>query len=177
VAPAQLDNAAAAVAALRALPIELPDARSVEGVRSAHVPGRLQVVSRSPEVLVDVAHNPQAAAQLAGWLHAHPMRTRAVFGALRDKDVAAVWRCWILARGLAPGRDPRRRVARRRCAALAARIGAAVAPERLHLHHDAGAALRAAVAASEADERVLVFGSFHTVADALRGAGAMPGKV
>jgi dihydrofolate synthase/folylpolyglutamate synthase len=178
VAPAQLDNAAAAIAALRALPIELPDAALVEGVRSAHVPGRLQVVSHSPEVLVDVAHNPQAAAQLAEWLRAHPMRTRAVFGALRDKDVAAVAALldpllvdWHLA-GI---HDAGARSVD--AAALAAQLEAWVAPERLHLHHDAAAALRAAVAASAGDERVLVFGSFHTVADALRGAGAVPGKV
>ena len=31
--------------------------------------------------------------------------------------------------------------------------------------------------AAGADERVLVFGSFHVVADALRGAGALPGQV
>ena len=178
VAPAQLDNAAAAIAALRALPIRLPDRALVEGVRSAHVPGRLQVVAQSPEVLVDVAHNPQAAAQLAAWLRAHPKRTRAVFGALRDKDVAAVvalldplveeWHLAGIHDAGARGGD---------AAGLAARLAQWVAPERRHEHHDAAAALRAALAASAADERVLVFGSFHIVADALRGAGAVPGQV
>ena len=177
-APAQLDNAAAAIAALRALPIELPIRALVEGVRSAHVPGRLQVVAQSPEVLVDVAHNPQAAAQLAAWLRAHPKRTRAVFGALRDKDVAAVvalldplveeWHLAGIHDAGARGGDAAR---------LAARLAEWVAPERRHEHHDAAAALRAALAASSADERVLVFGSFHIVADALRGAGAVPGQV
>jgi dihydrofolate synthase/folylpolyglutamate synthase len=178
VAPVQLDNAAAAIAALRALPIEVPDAALVEGVRAAHVPGRLQVVADSPEVVVDVAHNPQAAAQLAGWLRAHPRRTRAVFGALRDKDVAAVvegldpllleWHLAGIHDAGARGGD---------AAALALRLAPQVAPERRHEHHDAAAALRAALAASAADERVLVFGSFHVVADALRGAGALSEKV
>jgi dihydrofolate synthase/folylpolyglutamate synthase len=178
VAPVQLDNAAAAIAALRALPLELPDAALVEGVRSAQVPGRLQVVASSPEVVVDVAHNPQAAAQLAGWLRAHPKRTRAVFGALRDKDVAAVvatldpllleWHLAGIHDAGARGGD---------AAGLAQRMAAQVESGRLREHHDAAAALRAALAASSADERVLVFGSFHIVADALRDAGALSGKV
>jgi dihydrofolate synthase/folylpolyglutamate synthase len=178
VAPAQLDNAAAAIATLRALPIEIPDAALVEGVGSAHVPGRLQVIAQGPEVLVDVAHNPQAAAQLAGWLRAHPKRTRAVFGALRDKDVGAVvalldpllleWHLAGIHDAGARGGD---------AAGLAARLAEWVEPARLHEHHDAAQALRAALAASAADERVLVFGSFHIVADALRGAEGLPGRV
>jgi len=177
-APAQLDNAAAAIAALRALPIELPEAAIVEGVRSAHVPGRLQVISESPEVLVDVAPNPHAAAQVAGWLPAPPKRPPAVFGALRDKDVDAVVAAidpllmeWHLAgihdagvRGGGPE-------------LLAARMLGRVDAGRLHQHRDAAIALKAALAASEADERVLVFGSFHIVADALRGAGDRPARV
>ena len=178
VAPAQLDNAAAAIAALRALPIDLPDAAIVEGVRGAHVPGRLQVVSESPEVVVDVAHNPQAAAQLAAWLRAHPKPTRAVFGALKDKDVDALvaeldplfveWHLAGIHDAGPRGGGPE---------LLAARLAPRVAVGRRHEHHDAAKALAAALAASAADERVLVFGSFHTVADALRGAGGMPARV
>jgi dihydrofolate synthase/folylpolyglutamate synthase len=177
VAPAQLDNAAAAIAALRALPVDIPDQALVEGVRSAHVPGRLQVVAQSPEVLVDVAHNPQAAAQLAEWLRAHPRRTRAVFGALRDKDVDAVVALidpLVLEWHLAGIHDAGKRGGGPEL--LAARMPG-VEPARRHEHHDAGKALKAAVAASAADERVLVFGSFHTVADALRGAGGLSARV
>jgi dihydrofolate synthase/folylpolyglutamate synthase len=177
-APAQLDNAAAAIAALRALPLELPEQALVEGVRAARVPGRLQVVAQAPEVLLDVAHNPQAALQLAAWLRAHPKRTRAVFGALRDKDVLPVFEAidplvqeWHLA-GI---HDAGKRGGD--AGELAQRLQDRLPPERRHCHHDAGVAMRAAVAASGPDERVLVFGSFHTVADALRAAAAQPGKV
>jgi dihydrofolate synthase/folylpolyglutamate synthase len=178
VAPVQLDNAAAAIAALRALPIELPEAAIVEGVRSAHVPGRLQVVSELPQIVVDVAHNPQAAAQLAQWLRSHPKRTRAVFGALKDKDVDALvaeldplfveWHLAGIHDAGARGGGPE---------LLAARLAPRVGRERRHEHHDAAMALEAAVKASAPDERVLVFGSFHTVADALRGAGAASQRV
>jgi dihydrofolate synthase/folylpolyglutamate synthase len=177
-APAQLDNAAAAIAALRALPLEIPDEALVAGVRDAHVPGRLQVIADSPEVLVDVAHNAQAAAQLAAWLRAHPKRTRAVFGALRDKDVAAVVELLdplVLEWHLAGIHDAGKRGGS--AGELAARLAEWVETGRRHEHHDAAAALRAAVAVSAADERVLVFGSFHIVADALRDAGGLPGKV
>ncbi len=177
-APAQLDNAAAAIAALRALPIALTERAIVEGVRGARVPGRLQVLAHDPEVVVDVAHNPQAAAQLAAWLRAHPKRTRAVFGALRDKDAVALFEAidplvleWHLAGILDAGKRGGD------ATALADRLGARLAPERAHRHLDAAAAMRAAVVASAADERVLVFGSFHTVADALRAAAGQAGKV
>jgi dihydrofolate synthase/folylpolyglutamate synthase len=60
---------------------------------------------------------------------------------------------------------------------LAARLGPLVAASRMHRHHDAAEAMRAAIAASGGDERVLVFGSFHTVGDALRGAAGTAGQV
>jgi dihydrofolate synthase/folylpolyglutamate synthase len=177
-APAQLDNAAAAIAALRALPLELPEAALVAGVRDARVPGRLQRIGDSPEVVVDVAHNPQAAAQLAHWLRAHPKPTRAVYGALRDKDVEAVFEAldpllleWRFA-GIhdAGGRGGGPEL-------LAERLGPRLDPARMHQHRDASLAMQAAIAACAPGERVLVFGSFHTVAEALRGAAALPGKV
>ena len=89
-APAQLDNAAAAIAALRALPIAIDDAAIRDGVASAHAPGRLQVLQREPEIVVDVGHNPQAARELARWLEARPKSTHAVFSALADKDIAPI---------------------------------------------------------------------------------------
>jgi len=92
-APVQVDNAAAAIAALRALPVAIPDAAIAAGVRAARVSARLQAIDRSGvQVVVDVAHNPQAARELARWLAAHPARgrTSAVFSALGDKDLAGI---------------------------------------------------------------------------------------
>ncbi|MEO8161585.1 MAG: bifunctional tetrahydrofolate synthase/dihydrofolate synthase [Arenimonas sp.] len=177
-APAQLDNAAAAIAALRALRLELPDRAFAEGVRAAKVSGRLQLIAQAPEVMLDVAHNGQAARQLADWLRAHPKPTRVVFGALRDKDIGEVVSAidplvleWHLAgihdAGLRGGGAE----------LLAARLRPLVPDWRMHRHHGAAEAMRAAIAASGADERVLVFGSFHTVGDALRGAAGAAGQV
>src|SRR5690606_17608785 len=92
-APVQRANAATAIAALRALDIELPDPALARGVESAMLPGRLQRfdIVGTP-IIVDVGHNPQAARELAAWLQAEPAdgRTLAVFAALADKDVTAI---------------------------------------------------------------------------------------
>src|SRR5690606_7587424 len=92
-APVQLRNAATAIAALRALDPEVPVAAWAEGIAATRLPGRLQRFERGGvEVLVDVGHNPQAAAALAAWLEATPAagKTFAVYAALGDKDAPGV---------------------------------------------------------------------------------------
>jgi dihydrofolate synthase/folylpolyglutamate synthase len=169
-APAQLRNAATAIAALRALGKPLPKAAIAQGVAAAQLPGRLQRFERDGvDIVVDVGHNPQAARELAAWLRASPAagRTFAVFAALGDKDVAGVVAAlgdrierWYLA-GLAET-GPRGLAVD----AFAQRLSgtAAGTGER---HADVAAALQAALAQARAGDRVLVFGSFHTVAAAL----------
>ncbi|MGH8028829.1 MAG: bifunctional folylpolyglutamate synthase/dihydrofolate synthase, partial [Arenimonas sp.] len=168
-APAQLENAAAAIAALRALPLEIGDDAIRAGIASAHVPGRLQVVGRDPELVLDVGHNPQAARQLAQWLLATPKTTHAVFSALADKDINAIGRIladaigtWHVAGVTDAG--PRGLDG----ATVAARLGEAIPAGRIVTHATVAEALAAARGLAKRAERVLVFGSFHTVADALR---------
>jgi dihydrofolate synthase/folylpolyglutamate synthase len=169
-APAQLRNAATAIAALRALGKPLPKAAIAQGVAAAQLPGRLQRFERDGvDIVVDVGHNPQAARELAAWLRASPAagRTFAVFAALGDKDVAGVVAAlgdsierWYLA-GLAET-GPRGLAVD----AFAQRLSgtAAGTGER---HADVADALQAALAQARAGGRVLVFGSFQTVAAAL----------
>ncbi len=170
-APVQRANAAAAIAALRALDLDIPDAALREGVAVAALPGRLQRLQRGGvEIVLDVGHNPQAARELAVWAAAQPSRGRtlAVFSALADKDVAG------LAAPLAPSvahwflaglRDRSERGLDVRT--LAQRLGDGLGPARSSLHEDVPAALAAALAAASAGDRVLVFGSFFTVGAAL----------
>lgn len=163
-APVQVDNAAAALAALRASGLAIPDEAYARGVAEARVPGRLQRVAESPEVVLDVAHNPQGARQLAAWLVAHPKRTVAVFAALADKDIeglVAPLLPHIAAWHLGPITDAGPRGLG--IDALEARVRAAGATAVI-AHAGLGAALAAARAAAGSDGRVLVFGSFHTVA-------------
>jgi dihydrofolate synthase/folylpolyglutamate synthase len=169
-APVQRANAATAIAALRALDAVVPESAYAAGVAAATLPGRLQRFERAGvEVVVDVGHNPQAARELNLWLQAQAGEgeTRAVFAALSDKDVVGVVaafeeaiRHWYLA-GLEDA-GPRGQNAE----ALAVRLSgtAAAAGER---HVDVQQALQAAIAASQPGDRVLVFGSFHTAAEAL----------
>lgn len=163
-APVQVDNAAAAVAALRASPLAIPDAAFARGVAEARVPGRLQRIGASPEVVADVAHNPQGARQLDAWLAADPKPTVAVFSALGDKDIEGVVAALapaIAAWHLGPITDAGSRGLP--VEALDARVRAGGATV-VQAHARLDAALAAARAAAGEGGRVLVFGSFHTVA-------------
>jgi len=167
-APAQQANAATAIAALRALPRALPEHAFAEGVAAAILPGRLQRFERGGvEIVVDVAHNPQAARGLAAWLQAQPQAdTAAVFAALADKDVAAIVEPlagaiarWHVAglEDIARGQD---------VATFAARLSATAAGSASRDARVADALARAVREATPGG-RVLVFGSFHTAAAAL----------
>ena len=169
-APSQRANAATAIAALRALPGDaLPDAAFSQGVANAMLPGRLQQLRhKGVDVVLDVGHNPQAARELASWLQGNPIAgtTRAVFAALADKDVQGVAGAladvplqWFLA-GLTVG------VRSQAAEQLAARLQDGIG-DVATLHAGVADALHAALDTSAPGDRVLVFGSFHTVADAL----------
>ncbi|HRQ66460.1 MAG TPA: bifunctional tetrahydrofolate synthase/dihydrofolate synthase [Xanthomonadaceae bacterium] len=69
-APAQIGNAAASLAVLEALGERdlIADGSAARGLMATRIAGRLQVLAHAPEVIVDVAHNPHAATQLAEWL-------------------------------------------------------------------------------------------------------------
>ncbi len=169
--PHQRDNAATAVAAARAAAAAagrfLASGAVAKGVSTARLPGRLQRLPGPVERILDVAHNPDAAAALARALAAEPARGRTVcvLGMLEDKDVAG------FARALAPVVDawhaaglgvPRGLDG----PALARRLaGAGAAP--VHAHADVAAALAAAAAEAVPGDRILVTGSFHTVGIAL----------
>ena len=93
----QLDNAACALAALElveARGLEVGEEAVREGLRAVRWPGRLELVSRRPDVWLDGAHNPQAADALAAHLQTvftlRPPATKGrmilVVGMMRDKD-------------------------------------------------------------------------------------------
>ena len=172
-APVQLRNAACAVAALRSLGPHIEKAAYAQGIGNAQVAGRLQRFQRDGvEIVVDVAHNPQAARALAAWLHTQTTRrTLAVYAALADKDASGVVAAladavdgWHIA-GLieaGPRGEPVEAFARR----LLDTAAANAAP-----HRGVEAALAVAIAEAAPDGRVLVLGSFHTAAAALHQLG------
>jgi dihydrofolate synthase/folylpolyglutamate synthase len=174
-APAQVRNAATAIAALRASDLAIANEAWARGVAEASVPGRLQSLQRDGvDIVVDVAHNPQAAGELAAWLAMNPPSGRvfAVFAALADKDVAGIVarlaayvdRWWIA--GLEDA-GPRGQDVD----ALAASLAGTAAADASRAS-DVAAALAAARAQARPGDRVLVFGSFHTAAAALQALDA-----
>jgi dihydrofolate synthase/folylpolyglutamate synthase len=173
-APCQLANASAAISALHALRGQLgwnPDAIG-QGVANARIGARLQRFSGTPELIIDVAHNPQAARSLREWLRSQPApgRTLAVFGALGDKDVRGVVDAlaeeidaWFIA-GL--DRDsPRGLAAEALLDLFAAASSRAAAVCTAHV--DVAAALAAAFVDARTGDRVLAFGSFFVAAAAI----------
>ena len=176
-APVQHVNAAAAVAALYTLRNRLgfDPAALAAGVRTAHVAARLQRFAKNgvAELVIDVAHNPQAAQVLAQWLAANPPRGRnlAVFGALSDKDVAGIiaplsaqiaqWFVGGLEAETARGFS---------AADLIARVRGVVADTPIEAHANIAAALDAAGQRAHADDRILAFGSFFVAAAGVRWA-------
>jgi dihydrofolate synthase / folylpolyglutamate synthase len=167
----QLANAAAALTALDALRTRLPvDMGAVrDALVNIELPGRFQVLPGRPVTVLDVAHNVQAARALADTVAAmgfHP-QTLAVFGIMADKDIDAVIAAlkprvdrWLVAT-LPPPRGATAMLLRRRLEQ------AGVAPDAIRTFDDAGAAYRAAREIAAEADRIIVFGSFLTVAAAL----------
>ena len=149
-------------AALRASGLAVDDAILRAGIRDAMLPGRFQIISDAPRVILDVAHNPHAAAYLAGRLKtlAKTGRVLAVIGMLHDKDIAGT-----LA-NLAPEVDAWY------CAPLEGPRGATAEQLVEHLrcgtvYSSVAQAWRAAMADAKVEDTVLVCGSFHTVAQVM----------
>ncbi|HET9207446.1 MAG TPA: Mur ligase family protein, partial [Burkholderiaceae bacterium] len=90
----QLLNAATALAALESLHERLPlPAQAVRtGLALVELPGRFEIVPGQPVLVLDVAHNPQAAGALAVSLDQMGFysRTFGVFGVMADKDIEQV---------------------------------------------------------------------------------------
>ena len=90
----QLLNASAALAALESLrgQLAVPQQAVRQGLLQASLPGRFQILPGQPTIIMDVAHNPHAAAVLEknlGNMGFHPY-TYAVFSMLSDKDIDSV---------------------------------------------------------------------------------------
>jgi dihydrofolate synthase/folylpolyglutamate synthase len=166
----QAENAVTAVAAaevLEGLGFHVGEAAIRWGLSQARWPGRLQIVSDRPRIILDGAHNPAGAQALAAFLEEHRSalnRLIMVFGVLRDKD----WQAMLAPLGpLADqtilthppadrGADPRDLLmADRYCS-------------KVEIAADPGEGLALARTAAGPEDTILVTGSLYTVAAALR---------
>jgi dihydrofolate synthase / folylpolyglutamate synthase len=169
----QYANAATALAALEEIDVRLPisSAAVAQGLERVRLVARFQVIaparSGAPTWILDVAHNPAAARVLARNLRDLPSagRTLAVCGILTDKDAAGVaaelrdcvdvW--WCVSTEGERGRSG---------AALAETVRLKVAAP-VQAADSTAAGCAAALAHANPSDRILVFGSFHTVGPAL----------
>ena len=167
----QLLNASGALAALEALAPQLPVSQQAvrQGLLTVHLPARFQVLPGKPAIVVDVAHNPHAAAVLAQNLDMmgfYP-RTHAVFGMLNDKDIGGVVARvgdridhWYAApttgaRGASAG-------------TIARHVRDVMPAAAVTEHASVADALASAREHAKADDRILAFGSFVSVAEVMR---------
>jgi dihydrofolate synthase/folylpolyglutamate synthase len=167
----QLINTSAALAALEALRDRLPvSAQDVRlGLANVELPGRFQVLPGRPSIIYDVGHNPHAAAVLAQNLGSMGFfrYTYAVFGAMRDKDIAGVVKHlkgdvdhWCLT-----DLPLARAASAKELEAVLREAGIEDGPDSSVKRFASPAeAFQDALSRATEDDRIAVFGSFYTVA-------------
>ena len=166
----QYDNAATVIAALQSCErLRVPEAAVHKGLEEARIPARFQRIPGAVETVFDVGHNPDAARILADNLRAFPVpgRSFAVLGMFKDKAVEEVARTlagcfdhWYLG-----GLDgPRGQSA----TALATRVRNAQLDAKITESVSVQDAYDAARSAAQPGDRLVVFGSFQTVAAILK---------
>lgn len=170
----QLLNASAALAALEALKDRLPiGAQEVRsGLAMVELPGRFQVIPGKPVIVLDVAHNPHAAAVLADNLDnmGYFPYTYAVFGAMHDKDISGVIEKvkshidqWCVTDLPTPRAATASQIEEKLIAAGVVSDDNAK-EQSIETFSDAGDALKNALSRATENDRIVVFGSFVTVA-------------
>ncbi|WP_035387379.1 bifunctional tetrahydrofolate synthase/dihydrofolate synthase [Ferrimonas senticii] len=155
-----LDNAAAVLTLVAKLPLAVTNDAIIDALKQVQVEGRLEFLSQ--QLVLDVAHNPQAGRYLADWLKQQPYRrVIAVCSMLGDKDMV---------NSVAPLLPL---VDHWHTASLhVPRAASAAAMQQLlpqaQLHDSVADALACALSEVADGELVILFGSFYTVAQAKR---------
>ncbi|WP_018949654.1 folylpolyglutamate synthase/dihydrofolate synthase family protein [Thioalkalivibrio sp. ALMg11] len=165
---AALLNTATALAVVESLGLARGlDEGVVSRALAVSAPGRLQVVHGEPEWLLDVAHNVHAVGELARWLEAHPVpgAVVALVAVMADKERAAMWSrldglvdAWVPVPLDLPRALP--------AAALADELEAS-GQRPVSRVDDVALAIAEATRCAGPCGRVVVFGSFYTVAAVL----------
>ncbi|MFQ5470488.1 MAG: bifunctional tetrahydrofolate synthase/dihydrofolate synthase [Gammaproteobacteria bacterium] len=167
----QLTNAATVLMVITLISdgFDISDRHVVDGLKSVSLSGRFQRVGTSPEVIVDVAHNPKSVQLLANTLAEIPCKgvTIAVFAVMADKDIEGILETlinkidsWYIA-----DLDTER-------AASAADVRKKL--DNLQVANPVVAfksvrdAYQQALSDAEPNDRIIAFGSFFTVAEVLQ---------
>ena len=139
------------------------------GLSSVRMRGRCEVIPGSPLIVLDVAHNMAAFRVLNDELKSQRIsgRTFAVCGMLKDKparEMAELLDGVIDEWHVGTIRDPRGHTSRELADEISSSIGKLVST-----HDSVLSAFRAVQRAAGTPDRIVVFGSFHTVGDIIRG--------
>lgn len=167
----QLLNASAVLAALAALKDALPVSQGAvrEGLALVALAGRFQVLAGQPAVVLDVAHNPHAAGVLSANLDAMGFfpNTYAVVGILADKDCAEIFRRigdrvdhWCLA----SLHDDQALARSQTAESLAKALRQSNPGADIDCFESPALAFEHARSCAQPNDRIIVFGSFLTVA-------------
>ena len=164
------------------------------GLDNINLPGRFQQINDNPRVYVDVAHNPQAAQALASQLKSSQLKgqnkTWAIVAMLSDKDIEGVlanvadcidyW-CFAGLENVARGMSVKAFVERLSPSAgalfgeFSEELGDELRANRCTMLSDkvmvsntVTKACQSVLSKAETDDRVIIFGSFYTVAEAMQ---------
>ncbi len=158
----QLKNFSSALMAMQAIGESFSLHEVQHSLDNWHIKGRLQTIQVNPMVVVDVAHNKQGVTQLVDWLAANPVDgiTRAVFSVLNGKqldswlglldEVIDHWFAFQIQNDRAMDIDQLK-------TSLADNVGL------ISVFSTATEAYQSALNTSSANDRVVVFGSFHVL--------------
>ena len=166
----QVRNAACVLMVLKVLASELPvteaDIRS--GLQNVSLPGRFQVLPGQVQTILDVAHNLDSALVLCENLRRLPNAgcTHAVFSILSDKDTQGIITClmpqvnsWYLAEVGSKRALP--------IVELEELVRTTVDGQQVMISNSVAHAYKSAHRQARTGDRVVVFGSFYTVAEVL----------
>ena len=166
----QLNNAACAMRAVHYMREILPASQASihAAFQAVQLTGRFHQIKTNPIIIVDVAHNPHAAQSLAHNL-AHTSctgNTLAVFAMLADKDIEGVVQAvlpqihsWYVA-DINSARGAK-------ASNLVDILLKYKQKTDIHSYPDVASALAAVCKVTRKNDRIAVFGSFYTVADAI----------
>lgn len=160
-----LDNVATALAAISLAPLIVSEQAISKGIQAARLAGRAECfLYNGTQIIMDVAHNPHGAAFFMQQLSAGRGRTFAVFAMLADKDIAGTVAACVgrIEQWFVSSLDVPRGASANSIVPLLQDNGMYVGG----IYHSVAAAMRAACQTAQAGDRILVFGSFYTVAAA-----------
>jgi dihydrofolate synthase/folylpolyglutamate synthase len=171
----QKSNAATAILALQTLgtKLEISPINIRRGLATVQLKGRFEILRTQPPVIVDVAHNPHAVTSLVAELQAQPIegQTHIVIAMLADKPVKEVVELLMPVAGAwyTAGLEEESR-------GLSANDMSSIVESALLAHNDADvklcpestveAAITTAINTAEPQDRIVILGSFYTVAAA-----------